>query len=612
MHIVIESTVGGSFAGFLHCTISGSENLGSLISRYCESKGIAVNSSFVLRDQKGVTLDATKTVSDYDIGNGDTIFIESQESQSGIFQFTNWWILAIGALLVASAGFAVVISLHVLKAPTPILYGIVLDGGSSHTALFVYRWDGPKWMGTGLINQIGSCNIPGDIASYYKNISGIDAFLSPCLKYASDNVPSASRSTSPIYFGATAGVRLLNISQPSAADVLLDGIRNRLSRSGFMFDPSNVEILSGNDEAQFSWITVNSQLQNVGPNSTVFPRKKEVYATVGAMDLGGASTQFSLEIPLRDIKQLELFGQPSGVWRENGVDNLELYGKNYSVYSQSSLCYGVLEVIKRYQSMLIATANESQSIIQSPCQPTGFSQSIKAEQIYNTPCAQNRTSSPTQVQVWTFNGTSNYSQCSLLVEQLFNTSFCQSHFLPPTCFSNPGQPSVSEHEFLAFSSFKVVSKNFNITNTSSLDDFRRSIQSVCNMTLDEINHLPFTVQNSSFVPLLCLESQYVLSLLTSGYGFDDKSWQGIYFVDQVAGAEIGWTLGYMTERTNQIAAAEAAVFLSTTAFVGLAVLFSLFFMTGLLLLYHAIWMKRSINTYSRLRHHTYGSLNLSL
>ena len=87
-------------------------------------------------------------------------------------------------------------------------------------------------MGTGVLNQIGSCNIvgnanlyilkiycfyihyfqcyhSGDIAAYYNNISGIDAFLSPCLKYASDHVPSASRSTSPIYFGATAGVRLL-------------------------------------------------------------------------------------------------------------------------------------------------------------------------------------------------------------------------------------------------------------------------------------------------------------------------------------------------------------------------------------------------------------------
>jgi hypothetical protein len=47
-----------------------------------------------------------------------------------------------------------------------------------------------------------------------------------------------------------------------------------------MFDSSNVEILSGNDEAQFSWITVNSQLQNVGPNSTVFPRKKEIYGKI--------------------------------------------------------------------------------------------------------------------------------------------------------------------------------------------------------------------------------------------------------------------------------------------------------------------------------------------
>lgn len=154
------------------------------------------------------------------------------------------------------------------------------------------------------------------------------------------------------------------------------------------------------------------------------------------------------------------------------------------------------------------------------------------------------------------------------------------------------------------------------------------------MTWDEITHIPLgglllrylhivkyisiifiyncAGPNSSFVPFLCLESQYVLSLLTSGYGFDDKSWQGIYFVDKVADADIGWTLGYMTERTNRIAAAEASVFLSTSVFVGLAILFSLFLMTSLLLSYHAIWMKRSSNTYSRWRHHTYGSLNLSL
>jgi hypothetical protein len=65
-----------------------------------------------------------------------------------------------------------------------------------------------------------------------------------------------------------------SISQPSATSVLLDSIRNRLSRSGFRFDWSYVEILSGMDEAQFSWVTVNTQLMNVGPeHRMVYLRK---------------------------------------------------------------------------------------------------------------------------------------------------------------------------------------------------------------------------------------------------------------------------------------------------------------------------------------------------
>lgn len=71
-------------------------------------------------------------------------------------------------------------------------------------------------------------------------------------------------------------------------------------------------------------------------------------------------------------------------------------------------------------------------------------------------------------------------------------------------------------------------------------------------------------------------------------------------------------MGYMTEKTNQIAAAEASVLLATPAFVALAILFSLFLVVGALLSYHAVRMRRSANSYSRLRHHTYGTLNLSL
>ena len=33
-------------------------------------------------------------------------------------------------------------------------YGVVLDAGSSHTKLFVYRWDGSKINGTAVAHQI--------------------------------------------------------------------------------------------------------------------------------------------------------------------------------------------------------------------------------------------------------------------------------------------------------------------------------------------------------------------------------------------------------------------------------------------------------------------------
>lgn len=79
---------------------------------------------------------------------------------------------------------------------------------------------------------------------------------------------------------------------------------------------------------------------------------------------------------------------------------------------------------------------------------------------------------------------------------------------------------------------------------------------------------------------------------------------------------MGWTLGYMTERTNRMASMESKALLGLSAFITLAVLFALFLAVGLLLAYHAGRMKGSSSvTYSRFpsrRPHTYGSFSLSL
>lgn len=49
--------------------------------------------------------------------------------------------------------------------------------------------------------------------------------------------------------------------------------------------------------------------------------------TVGALDFGGASTQITFETKEK-------------VEDKNNLMTLQLYGKNYSIYTQSFLCFG--------------------------------------------------------------------------------------------------------------------------------------------------------------------------------------------------------------------------------------------------------------------------------
>lgn len=145
---------------------------------------------------------------------------------------------------------------------------------------------------------------------------------------------------------------------------------------------------------------------------------------------------------------LNLTSKSSGSWREDDVCSIELYNQNYSVYSQSSLCYGLLEVIKRYQSMLIVQGESSGlKILESPCQPLGYSAVVNANNVFDSPCSENRSISH---QEWTLNGTSDYIKCANLIESLFNATYCQSHFLPTTCFSNQGQPSLENQDFFVW------------------------------------------------------------------------------------------------------------------------------------------------------------------
>lgn len=210
------------------------------------------------------------------------------------------------------------------------------------------------------------------------------------------------------------------------------------------------------------------------------------------------------------------------------------------------------------------------------------------------------------------NGTGEYDKCAAIVERLFNPTYCHNRFLPQTCFSNQNLPALDHQNFMAFSTFNFVAQSLNVTNDTSLSQFRQMTGSLCNLTWDEVKQLPVDDPYLTILPMLCLESQYVLSLLTTGYNFTEESWERIYFTDRVAATDVGWTMGYMTEKSNQIEAVEAKQLLSLPAFTSLIVLFCLFFIIGCLMTYHAFQMNQTSDSYNRLNHHTYGSLTLSL
>lgn len=47
--------------------------------------------------------------------------------------------------------------------PTPYpQYGIVLDAGSSHTSMFIYKWPADKENDTGIVGQHSSCDVRGE------------------------------------------------------------------------------------------------------------------------------------------------------------------------------------------------------------------------------------------------------------------------------------------------------------------------------------------------------------------------------------------------------------------------------------------------------------------
>ncbi|XP_064324757.1 ectonucleoside triphosphate diphosphohydrolase 8 [Phalacrocorax carbo] len=443
---------------------------------------------------------------------------------------------AIVGLLAATCAFSIIaLILSVVNVKDVILppsnkYGLVFDAGSTHTALYIYQWPADKENGTGIVSQVEACKVSGPgISSYADNPAGAGASLKTCLDKAMKIIPAKQQRETPTYLGATAGMRLLRDQNSTKAEQVFAEVAKAIGE--YPVDFRGAQILTGNEEGSFGWITVNYLLETLVKFSFAgqweHPRDTEV---LGALDLGGASTQITFQpgVTIED-KNTSIF--------------YRLYGTNYLLYTHSYLCYGQTQALKKLLAAL-HQGSPSAPQISHPCYPKGYQENITTADLYDSPCVQ-APSTRSPAQILTVTGTGDPAACSAAIQKLFNFT-CGAN---RTCgFNGVYQPPV-RGQFFAFAGFYHTFRFLNLTGQQSLSDVISTVQTFCKKNWRELEE---AFPQDKYLHIYCSVANYILTLLLDGYKFNEHTWSNIHFSRQAANTDIGWTLGFMLNYTNMI------------------------------------------------------------
>ncbi|XP_062472047.1 ectonucleoside triphosphate diphosphohydrolase 8-like isoform X1 [Pezoporus occidentalis] len=463
-------------------------------------------------------------------------------------------VAALGALAVA-AFLLLLTPAKDAALPARSKYGLVFDAGSTHTALYIYRWPADKENGTGIVSQVEACIAAGPgISSYADDPAGAGASLKPCLDKAMEIIPAEQQRETPTYLGATAGMRLLREQNSTKAQQVFAEVAKTIGEYPVEF--RGAQVLTGNEEGSFGWISVNFLLETLVKCSLTgtwtHPPAEDV---LGALDLGGASTQITFlpGTPIEDSSTGAL---------------LRLYGANYSIYTHSYLCYGQKQALKMLMASLHQChhgrrqspggpniqeqdctemeASPSAAQISHPCYPRGYQENITTAELYDSPCVR-APSSPSAAQLLRVMGTGEPAACSAAVQQLFNLS-CGAN---STCgFNGVYQPPV-RGQFFAFSGLYHSLHFLSLTGGQPLSLVNATIGQFCTSTWEKVQQ-EFPSVSRIQLRDACAASTYALTLLLQGFGFNHTTWLNIHFARQVTGVDVGWTLGYMLNLTNMI------------------------------------------------------------
>jgi guanosine-diphosphatase len=416
----------------------------------------------------------------------------------------------------------------------------MIDAGSTGSRIHVYKFNncGPTPELEDEAFRMTDKRPEGSgLSSYKTDAEGAAMSLDMLMDVAMQTVPDEYKPCSPVAVKATAGLRLLG-EEMSAK--ILEAVRTRLE-TAYPFpvvsrEKNGVEIMKGEDEGVYAWITTNYLLGKIGgPDKT---------PTAAIFELGGGSTQIVFEPTFK--------GAHDGGLSEKLADGdhkyeLKFGGREFTLYQHSHLGYGLMSARKAVHRLVVENmhkVNPSSTAwlnipIRNPCLAPNMSRAV------DVVFPENHALGPGVTVQMEGPRDALPAQCRALAEDILHKDAeCD---LAPCSFNGIHQPSLEKtferEDVYIFSYFYDRTQPLGMPESFTLRELHDLTATVCDgeKSWEAFAGIEGALMDLKDRPEWCLDLSFMGALLHTGYELPmDRE---VKIAKQIRGKELGWCLG---------------------------------------------------------------------
>lgn len=489
-----------------------------------------------------------------------------------------------------------------------------LRRGSSKawTALSAFASHASESDGSGIDNSVNNNEEPPTL-----NATHVAHHMLPLFDYASIIIPSVFHSSTPVRIAATAGMRLLSLEDQSRVyDALHAGLYEQVKNGRFTFTNltrEDIMTLNGEREAFYGAVAANylrgvvdAELRVIvpptkagvdsgggnledealsigictnkfgmceqdaedvifGPSHHYIPHDVKLHGPLGALDMGGSSTQIVYSQSTGEYSNYNTMESHESDEKHSEDYILPSYLSDVDFFSSSYLSYGVDQFRERLWDLWVSEAKrksqnrESESnlpVISNPCSFVGYQMTYKGFDLLGTGnsilCAE-------QINRLIPHHDNVIDLDELYDENIANIRSKEKQEQPTTKRKMVGGV---EHPplrgkfygmslyFFTLDCLRELSDPNHPINiswpTPSIEELTHALDAFCARKwqgdLEEVQHEAHEHTRAEVLPHRCIEAVYMVTLLRDGFGFHPNS-RDIIFAQWVEGNEVEWSLG---------------------------------------------------------------------